>query len=431
MHTLLILGGKSRRFWPLAEKPLFPVCGKTLAGHQIERLNKAGCKNVILVVSTDNKEEIQAAFPRLKIAVQTEDTIGMHHAVLAGLSLVKSGPVLIASGNDFFDPSAYASLLREGKKKGVDGAILAQHVDKYFPGGYLTVKNGQVTSIVEKPGAGKEPSDLVNIVAHLHNDAAALLKALQKTDRKADDGYEQALDVLLKTHQYRAVPYKGMWKAVKYPWQLLSLLPSLLAEIKKPVVHRSAKIHKTAVVEGNVVIGKDVRILPHATVVGPCYIGDGSIVGNNALVRGSSIGERCVVGYNSEVKGSVLAGPVWTHMTYLGDSVIGRNVSFGGGCMTGNLRLDEGEIASMAGDAMIGSGLTKFGAIIGNDCRIGIQTGINPGVKIGPSTFVSRGVFLTGDVPDKSYVMVKDGKTEIRQNRTVVPGMEGRKKYFR
>ena len=37
----------------------------------------------------------------------------------------------------------------------------------YFPGGYLTLEGGRVTSVVEKPGAGNEPSDLVNLVAHV------------------------------------------------------------------------------------------------------------------------------------------------------------------------------------------------------------------------------------------------------------------------
>ena len=66
------------------------------------------------------------------------------------------------------------------------------------------------------------------------------------------------------------------------------------------------------------VLGEGVRVLAHATIVGPCVIGARTIIGNNALVRGSSVGRDCVVGYNTEVKSSVLADHVWTHMTYLG-----------------------------------------------------------------------------------------------------------------
>jgi UDP-N-acetylglucosamine diphosphorylase / glucose-1-phosphate thymidylyltransferase / UDP-N-acetylgalactosamine diphosphorylase / glucosamine-1-phosphate N-acetyltransferase / galactosamine-1-phosphate N-acetyltransferase len=431
VKTILILGGQSRRFWPLGEKPLFPVCGKTLAEHQVDRLKKAGCKDIILVASAENKTMLEELFPKLLVVEQKKGTMGMHHAGLAALPLCKSEPVLIVLGNDFLDPSAYKAVLAEGKKKGVDGAILAQKVEKYFPGGYLTVEKGRITSIIEKPAKGKEPSDLVNIAAHLHGNASVLLDALQKTDMDADDGYERALDSLLKNHHYRAVPHAGTWQAVKYPWHLLQLLPLLLVEIKKPSVHTSASVHKTAVIQGNVVIGKNVRILPHATVLGPCFIGEGTVIGNNAFVRSSSIGAHCVVGYNTEVKGSVLAGPVWMHMAYLGDSVVGRNVSFGGGCMTGNLRLDEGEITSKIGEETVGSGLTKLGAVIGDDCRFGIQVGMNPGVKIGAGSFVSGGLIVSQDIPGGSFVRMKDGKLEVRENKTMAPAMAGRAKYFR
>lgn len=397
----------------------------------MERLKKGGCKDLILVVSPENKDAVAALHPAIPLVVQKGTQLGMHRAFLEALPLCKDEPVLLVSGNDFIDPSAFAMLRNEAAKPGAAGALLARTVESYFPGGYLTAKNGRVTGIVEKPGAGKEPSGLVNIVAHIHNDASLLLRALQRMTDETDDVYERALHGLLRDHEYRAVPYDGPWQAVKYPWHLLHLLPLLLADIQKPAIHRSAKIHGTAVVEGNVVIEENVRILPHATIAGPCFIGAGSIVGNNALIRGASVGPGCVIGYGCEVKSSVLAGPVWAHMTYLGDSVIGENVSFGGGCMTGNLRLDEGEISSACDGATIPTGLTKLGMIVGNDCRFGIQVGSNPGVKAGTNCFVGGGVFLQEDVPDGSFVSLKEGKLHLRPNRAKAPSMEERKRYMR
>ncbi len=433
MKTILILAGKSRRFWPLSEKPLFPILGKTLAEHQVDALKSAGLTDLILVVNKENKAELSTLYPKTPIVVQEGEALGMHRAFLAALPLCKKEAVLLVSGNDFIDPSAYKDLQKEASGKDVSGALLAYKVSRYFPGGYLTVKNGQVTSIIEKPGEGKEPSDLVNIVAHVHNDASRLLEALKKV-KEGDDGYERALDSLLKTEHYRAVPYEGPWQPVKYSWHLLPLLSQLLGTITKPSIHKKAIIHPTAVIEGNVIIEEGVRILPHATVKGPCYIGTGSIIGNNALVRDSSIGENCVVGFGTEVKGSILAGPVWTHMTYLGDSVVGRNVSFGGGCMTGNLRLDESEILSAEplGEGSVQTGLTKLGLIVGDNCRFGIHVGTNPGVKVGSGTFVSGGIMLGSDIPEESFVKKTEaGSTEVRKNKTGVPGMGERKKYFR
>lgn len=395
----------------------------------MERLRKGGCTDITLVVGAHNKRELKKLFPGMKL-IEQKDPRGMQGACLAALKSMKE-PVMVVSGNDVIDPSAFAALKKEAGKPGVAGAILARKVRRYFPGGYLKMKGPRIAAIIEKPGEGKEPSKLVNIVAHVHNDPQALLKELQKTTSARDDGYESALSCLFATHLYRAVPYDGAWQPVKYPWHLLPLLELLLGEIKGPSIHKTAKTHPAATVEGNVIIEEGVRIFAHASIVGPCHIGARTIVGNGALVRGSSVGADSVIGYATEVKGSVLAGPVWTHMTYLGDSVIGSNVSFGGGCVTGNLRLDEAEIQSKSpeSESMLPTGLTKFGLVVGDGCRFGIQIGSNPGVKVGRHSFISGGVMLGSDIPDESFVSPEKRTPVIRKNIAAPASMADRERY--
>lgn len=418
MQVLLILAGRSTRFWPLTEKTLFPIAGTTLLDTQIERLKKAGLSDITLVVGAHNKEDIKTRFPTMKQVEQKDLDLGMQGALLSGLpTLKKKEPVLIVSGNDIIESDAYKDLKTRAKSMKSGGLILAQKVKRYFPGGYLTVKKGKITGIVEKPGEGKEPSDLVNLVAHVHLQPEVLLEALMKQKKGKDDAYERALDTLFSDLVYKAVPYTGYWQAVKYPWHLLALLPHLLPTKGKPVIHKTAKIHTTAVIEGPVVIGPNVRVLAHASVIGPCVLGEGVIVGNNALVRGSSIGDASVIGYNTEVTRSILAGNVWTHSSYLGDSVIGHDVSFGAGSVTGNLRLDETEIASMIKGESVQSGLNKLGLVMGDGCRVGIHASFAPGVKVGAGTFVNSTVFITEDIADHSFVTMKDGKQHVRPNR--------------
>ncbi|MBI2635965.1 NTP transferase domain-containing protein [Candidatus Peregrinibacteria bacterium] len=426
MKTILLLAGRSRRFWPLAEKSLFPICGSTLAEHQVDTLRKGGCADITLVAGAHNKKELKKLFPDLPVMEQKNLDMGMQGACMSALPKIKNGPVMIVSGNDVIEPDAFHMLRKEASGSKIGGAILARRVKDYFPGGYLAVKNGRIATIVEKPGP-KNPftrraNPLVNIVAHIHNDPAALLSALEKVKNHRDDGYEMALQTLFRERKYRAVPYDGFWQPVKFPWQLVPLLGHFLSGIGKSVIHRTAKIHPSAVIEGNVMIGAGTRVLPHATIIGPCLVGERCTIGNNALVRSSSIGDDCVIGYNTEIKGTALAGSVWTHMTYLGDSIIGKNVSFGGGCITGNLRLDEQEIASSSER----TGLMKFGIIVGNDCRFGIQVGTNPGVKVGCGSFIATGAMLGEDIPDGSFVDVKEGTLRIRSNSADVPSTETR-----
>lgn len=442
MKTLILVAGQSKRFWPLNEKPLFPICGKPLLTHVVDRLKEAGCDDLVFIGSKHNLEDVRALYPKATIVEQEKLELGMRGALLSSLPSLGDTPVLIVSANDVIDSTAYGQTVKAGKK--YDGAILAQKVVRYFPGGYLSVKGEHVTGIVEKPGEGKEPSDLVTIVCHYHASAGILLNALKDVNEATDDGYEQALAKLFTEHTYAAVPYEGGWQAVKYPWHLLSVLPILLGNIKGQTLHKSATIHKSAVIEGDVVIGENVRILPNACIIGPCFIGKNSIVGNNALIRGSSVGEHCVVGYNTEVKGSILHSHVWTHSTYIGDSVVGENVSFGAGSVTGNLRLDEGEITSAhpssslgfardyeraSADDKIPTGLTKFGTIIGRDVRVGIRVGINPGIKIGQGSFISSGVMVEKDLNDGSFARMKGGEMIVSENKAKTPHPSGRETY--
>lgn len=429
MKTLVLLAGQSTRFWPLTEKPLFRIAGRTLLEHIIMRLNDAGCSDVTLIGSKYNLQDIStlAGLPTIE---QEHLELGMRGALLSALPSCGDEDVLIVGGNDIVDASAYHSVVEAGKQTGVSGAILGQTVTRYFPGGYLSVDKNKITGIVEKPGEGNEPSNMVNIVCHYHRSASALLDALKKIDDKTDDGYgyERALDMLFKKDTYVPVPYGGTWQAVKYPWHLLSVLPILMNGAEQSI-DSSAVIHESAVIQGNVIIGEGVRVMPHATIVGPCVIGENTIIGNNALVRGSSVGPHCVIGYNTEVKASILGAHVWTHSTYIGDSVVGDNVSFGAGTVTGNLRLDEGEIVSVVKGEKVHSGLNKFGTIIGRDTRIGIRVAINPGVKIGRGTFVSSGTLVDADIPDDSFAKMKDGALDVRKNSASAPNADDRTSF--
>jgi len=430
METLLLLAGRSKRFWPLTEKSLWPFCGEPLLSHQLKRIKTGGLADITFVGGHHNLEEVNQLFPNIPAIEQEDLDLGMRGALLSALKEIKEGPVCIISGNDVIEAEGYATLIEASRNKGVDGALLAQRVKRYFPGGYLVTSPGEeknehprIAGVVEKPGEGSEPSDLVSIVAHIHNDPAKLLDLLEDMNSGRDDEYEQVLTKLCKEKNYIAVPYEGQWNAVKYPWHVLDLTHRFLAELKENNIHEDASIHESAVVEGPVMIGEGVRILPHASVIGPCTIGKGTVIGNNCLVRESIIGEQCVIGYNSEVARSNVHSHVWTHSTYVGDSVIGRNVAFGAGSVLANFRLDEGEIISVINDEKISAGRTKLGAMVGNNVRCGIHTSFAPGVKVGKGSFVSSSTYVSGDVADGRYVHIKEGVLEERENKRDVPGI--------
>ncbi len=423
MQALVLLAGRSTRFWPLREKALWSVGGKTVLEHQLARLKDAGIDNITLVGGTHNLDQVRSLFPSLQLIEQENLELGMQGALLSALPKLSDKPLLVVSSNDMIESGAYKELVKTAK---THSALLAKRVTTYFPGGYLTVKDGRIVSIVEKPGAGKEPSDLVNIVAHVHTEPKKLLDALQKTAAKNDDGYEQALDALFQTSEYRAVPYEGTWLPIKYPWHLLSVLPELLPT--KASISKSAKVHETAVIEGPVVIEDGVKVMAHATIMGPCFIGKNTVIANNALVRQSSIGEHSVIGFGTEVARSILGNNVWTHSSYVGDSILDDNVSLGAGTVTANLRLDEEVIESVVKEERISTHQVKFGTIIGRDSRIGVHVTLAPGIKIGEGTFIESATYVTQDITDRSFVKMKNGVLTVRENTAQAPNAAERKK---
>ena len=417
MQVLLLLAGRSRRFWPLEEKALWPMCGAPLLVHQISRLKAAGLTEITLVGGAHNLELARSIAKDLPVIEQEDLERGMQGALESALPKLKDEPLLVVSSNDVVDSAAYRAVkdLCE-KNTALDGVLLAKRTTEYFPGGYIKMNGSKIAEIIEKPKPGTEPSDLVTIVVHAHRSPKDLAAAIKKASAKNDDGYERALTALFVEKNYAVAPYEGSWQPVKYPWHLLPLLETMLQNITTPQIDPTAVIHPSAVVEGPVIIGAGVRILQHATVVGPCVIGDRTIVGTGSLVRASSIGTDCVIGYSSEVARSVLADHVWTHTTYIGDSVIGENVSFGSGCITANLRLDESVIASTHAEEKIPTHLTKFGCVIGANSRLGVRVTIAPGVKIGGDSFISSGVMVEEDVPQKSFLRIRDGRLVVREN---------------
>lgn len=425
MRAVILIAGQSKRFWPLQEKALWCIGGKTLIEHQIEKLKEAGIDDVLLVGGEHNLEMIQSQLPAVSICKQKDLSLGMQGALLSSLPDLPDEPLLVVSSNDIIDVSAYKELLKTMKGKG-DGALLAKRVTSYFPGGYLTVEKDRITSIMEKPGEGKEPSDLVNIVAHIHRSPKKLLSVLSSISSKRDDGYEQALDSLFKSGVYSAVPYEKSWQAVKFPWHLLGLLPIMLPT--KAKTGTSVEIHPTAVIDGPVVLEDGVKVMAHATVKGPCYIGKDSVIANNALIRDSSIGSHSVIGFGTEVARSIIGNHVWTHSSYVGDSIIDDNVSLGAGTVTANLRLDEEAIASHHGDERLSTNLTKFGAVIGKHSRIGVHVTLAPGIKIGGGTFIESASYVTQDLPENSFAKMKQGELDIRENSQKAPDAGGRKR---
>lgn len=431
MKVLLLAAGRSKRMKPIEDKNFLNFLGKPLIQHQLELLNKAGFNDVLVVGGAHNLDKIKKLGENLKMKVeiceQENLELGMCGAVLSAKDMLGNGPILVFSSNDIVSEKAFELIKKADDSNGADSYILAKKVSEYFPGGYLEIgSDGFIQNIIEKPEQGKEPSDLINLVIHIHKNPAKLVKYLEKTESKNDDRYELALAAMMKDGiKFKAVEYDGFWQPIKFPWHVYKVFEYLFGKAYKKK-GAGTKISKSAVVNGDVIFGENVTVFDGAVINGPAYIGDNSIVATNALVRNSNVGKDCVIGFSTEVARSYLGNGVWTHSNYIGDSVIGNNVSFGAGTVTGNLRLDEKNVLVDYEGKKVDTGSEKFGVVIGNNVRCGVNVSLMPGVKIGSGSFIGAGVCLGENIPENSFVR---GKWELKISENKSQAGDDRKKF--
>lgn len=127
------------------------------------------------------------------------------------------------------------------------------------------------------------------------------------------------------------------------------------------------------------------------------YTGDKLVQGKNcqvaktALIRkGVILGENVKIGHCVEIKNCIIMNNTnIAHLNYVGDSIIGNNVNIGGGACIANLRLDERPVEILDADGLkISTELRKFGAIVGDGCKVGANSVLNPGTILEKNCYV-------------------------------------------
>ena len=429
MKAVFLCGGRGKRMFPIAEdKFLLDFLEKPLLEHQIKVACEAGLSHFVIIGNPENIakiEQITKKIPGIKVDLALQKkSLGIADALKSAEPYLR-GQLLVINPNDVFSSSAYTKILSEAEQSPASSYILGYQVQKYFPGGYLQVNSqNELLHIVEKPNPGEEPSNLVNILIHCHNNSEELLHYIETVQTTRDDVYECALDNMVKAgHKIKVIPYNDFWAPIKYPWHIFKVMEYFL-DNAQPYVASSVRISEKANIEGKVILSDNVRVLENAVIRGPVYIGANSIIGNNALVRDhSQIGSNSVIGYSTEVKHSYIGDNCWFHSNYIGDSIVDDNCSLGAGTVLANFRLDEGKIQIKVGNSLVDTGYDKLGAIVGRGCRIGVNASLMPGVRVGPNSFVGPQVCLRQDlgankmVLSKSQYQVTDNATRLDEGK--------------
>jgi len=387
-QAVILAAGEGQRLRPFtATKPkvMLSIAGKPILQYVVESLAQNGIRNIVLVVGYRREQvfDYMGSGERFGVDITyitQERQLGTAHA-LAQAKAVTESEFLVLSGDNLIEADTITRFVAVKPE-----AMLVKRVDNPARYGVVTIENGMVTDIVEKPEEAK--SNVVNTGIY-----AFTTEIFSFIEAQLD--IPDALNnMLAQGYPVSAQEADGTWLDVVYPWDILSLNGAVLRRIR---TNFGGVIETGVSLKGLVSVGKDTVIRSNSYIVGPVVIGNNCDIGPNVcILPATSIGDNVVVSSFSNVK----------------NSVIGNDVNIGPGCVVQDSVIDsgciiKGNFAAYSGEADVKVDECRqvnVGAMLGEGCSLGNNVVAQPGVIVGNHCQVQALKQLSGRLPDKSFV---------------------------
>jgi UDP-N-acetylglucosamine diphosphorylase/glucosamine-1-phosphate N-acetyltransferase len=252
-------------------------------------------------------------------------------------------------------------------------------------------------------------SDIIGFIKHappFPNDLTQIRKAIKTikaTQRVSGFVLHHAWDVLaynetMISHQFTPHKQKGSTRKNI----------TLIGNKKNLFVAKTAVIHPLVTIDvsdGPVYIDKSAVIRPFSTIIGPSYIGKGTIIDQAKIVK-STIGPHCRIG--GEVEACIFQGYANKHHRgFIGHSFIGEWVNVGAMTTNSDLKNNYGPIRIKIGKKTFDTGMIKLGCFIGDHTKTGIGTLIPTGAVIGSFVNFFGGGMMPQYVPCFKWLTTK------------------------
>ena len=444
LHVVVLAAGKGRRMRSEVPKVLHELAGRALLRHVVEAARGLAPEALHVVVG-DGGELVRAhlADPDLRWVWQHE-RLGTGHALCQAMPEVPDEATLLVLCGDV--PLVSHATLEASRSAAAGGALALVTVSVDDPAGYgriLSDEAGRITGIVEDRDADERtraideinsgilaaPAGgmrrwlrrlhrrnaqseyyLTGVVAHAVADGAA-------TARVRASSPEEVLGVNDRVQLARLERYLQARLGEQLMREGATLMDPARVDIRGRVrVGRDVCIDANVIFEGEVILGDGVRIGPHtcirsselgarSEVLGHCHIehalvGEDCRIGPFARLRsGTRLDQGVRIGNFVEVKATRIgAGSRAAHLSYLGDSDLGREVNVGAGAITCNY-----------------DGANKHRTVIGDRAFVGSGVELVAPVVVGEGANIGAGSTVTKDAPAGRL-------TVARVRQTVVSG---------
>ena len=441
--AVILAAGEGTRMKSKKPKVLAEVLFKPMIDWVIDSAKACGMEEEnICVVTGHGREQLEAALPQgVQTVVQTE-RLGTGHAVMQAREFLRahgSANVLILGGDaPFMDGETVSMALQYHTRANSAATVISADVTD--PTGYGRIVrdgNGDFSGITEEKDATEAQKAIreVNSGAYWFN-IQALLVALEKMETNAKYRLNAAKEYyltdaieILRSMGQRVTTFNSRSEDVVLGANDRDQLAHLNEIARQKVIRRhrlagvSIPFDTGVIIAPDVQIGRDAQILQGTILKGKTVIGEDAVIGPNSVLEncvigagatvtqtygtdvrvgektqvgpfarlrpGTQIGADVRVGNFVEVKNSTVGdGTKISHLSYIGDTDVGRNVNVGSGCATVNF-----------------TGKEKFRTTIGDHAFIGCDTSLVAPVRIGDRAYTGAGSTITEDVPDDALAL--------------------------
>lgn len=422
LKAIILSAGEGSRMRPLTltkPKTMLPVAGKPIIQYNIESLRDNGINDILIIVRY--KEEIVRNYFGdgsdfgVNISYKTQkDFLGTANAISYGEDFIDDS-IIVLNGDIILDDEIIHEIIKKYNYLSPDTLMLLTEVEDPSAFGVVEIENGNIKNIVEKPKREEAPSNLVNAGIYIFN--KDIFDKIRETEISERGEYEITDSVSLQIEDNKTVighKTSKDWIDVGRPWELIEVNEELIGKLKTEI---KGTVEAGAVIHGEVFLDEGSVIKAGVYIEGNVYIGKNCDIGPNSYIRGNTyFGDNVHVGNAVEIKNSIIMENTnVSHLSYVGDSVIGSNCNIAAGTNIANLRFDNATIKTKIKNQKIDSGRRKLGAIIGDSVKTGINSSFSPGVKVGHNSTIGSGVLLYEDLPSDTRVLEK--QTHIIQKK--------------
>ena len=435
--VIILAAGEGKRMKTKTAKVLNKVCFKPMIEYIIRAAEEITSKKPVLVIGHKAEEIKEYLGDRADYALQ-EEQLGTGHAVMSAMEFVEnnnSNTVVVLNGDmPQITADTLKSAIAHHETEGFGVTVVGASFENPTGYGRLVTKEGKLLKIVEHKDCTGEELEIkeINAGIYLFN-AKELKEALPKLKNNNSQNEYYLTDTieLIGNAGAYIVEDKNEVAGCNTKVELAEADRNMRLKINRKLMEKGAVIinpectyiedsveigtdsviYPNCIITGRTVIGEDCEVLEGSRIENSiiadgvsvktstlleCEIGKGTTVGPYAYVRPQTkVGEKCRIGDFVELKKAIIGnGTKVSHLTYLGDAIIGERVNFGCGTVAVNY-----------------DGVNKHQTIIGNDAFIGCNANLVAPVTIGDNSFIAAGSTITDEVPDDAFAIARQRQT--------------------